>query len=67
MNVLCTGRKSAQYMASKRLYHYLWDRCPGCELEMSKIDFQHFEPKMSDLSHKRAPFKRGPLNALTLE
>ena len=33
--------------ASKRLWHYLWDRCPGCELEMSKINFQHFKPKMS--------------------
>ncbi len=27
----------------KRLYQYLWDKCPGCELEMSKIIFQHFK------------------------
>ncbi len=32
----------------KWLYHYLWDKCPGCELEMLKIIFQHFKPKMSD-------------------
>ncbi len=40
------------HIGRKRLYHYLWDSCPGCELEMSKINFQHFEPKMSDLSYK---------------
>ncbi len=34
-----------RHIMYKRLYHYLWDKCPGCELEMSKIIFQYIKPK----------------------
>ena len=46
LNILKNQVERKSKSLRKRLHHYLRKKCPDCELDMSKIIFQHFKQKM---------------------